>query len=376
MDYTGRARGRQAAGKVGGARLHRRRTVGRMTAGGATAGGLPAGGLVAGGPAGEDWPAGIVARPISNADVGAWARLLADVEAVEHADEHYDAEDLAEELADPRLDPAADTLGLWHGDQLVAYAVVRTPPSVVDIVRYGTEGAVHPEWRRRGLGLGLVRWKQRRVAEIHAERYAGQPARLGMGGKSDNEGLRALAERCGFQADRWFFSMERDLRPEPLPRVPAPADARIVLFEPEYDELTLQAHNEAFLDHWGFAPRDLEFWHTWVTQSRAFRPGLSSLLLDRSGKVVSYVLGYEFEADTEATGVRDCYIGQIGTLREWRGRGAARALITNTLNNARSAGFDTASLGVDADNPTGALGLYEGLGFTIVHRQTAYGYAF
>ena len=34
-----------------------------------------------------------------------------------------------------------------------------------------------------------------------------------------------------------------------------------------------------------------------------------------------------------------------------------------------------AALGVDADNPTGALGLYEGLGFEVEQRSTAYGTA-
>ena len=33
------------------------------------------------------------------------------------------------------------------------------------------------------------------------------------------------------------------------------------------------------------------------------------------------------------------------------------------LSQARAEGFDTASLGVDADSPTGALGLYERIGF-------------
>jgi len=31
-----------------------------------------------------------------------------------------------------------------------------------------------------------------------------------------------------------------------------------------------------------------------------------------------------------------------------------------------------AMLGVDAENPTGALGLYEGLGFEVDHRSVAY----
>ena len=42
-------------------------------------------------------------------------------------------------------------------------------------------------------------------------------------------------------------------------------------------------------------------------------------------KIVAYALGYEYEADTEATGIRELYIGQVGTRRDYRGRGLARA---------------------------------------------------
>ena len=34
--------------------------------------------------------------------------------------------------------------------------------------------------------------------------------------------------------------------------------------------------------------------------------------------------------------------------------------------------MEVASLGVDAENPTGALGLYEGLGFQMTKRSAAY----
>ncbi len=36
------------------------------------------------------------------------------------------------------------------------------------------------------------------------------------------------------------------------------------------------------------------------------------------------------------------------------------------LTGARAAGFTSASLGVDADSPTGALGLYQRAGFTVM----------
>ena len=39
---------------------------------------------------------------------------------------------------------------------------------------------------------------------------------------------------------------------------------------------------------------------------------------------------------------------------------------------AREVGLDEAMLGVDSENPNGALGLYEGLGFKVESRAAAY----
>ena len=62
--------------------------------------------------------------------------------------------------------------------------------------------------------------------------------------------------------------------------------------------------------------------------------------------------------------------------RPWRRRGVARALIVGALLALRERGLTSAVLGVDADNPTGALGPYEAVGFrrervAIVHRKPA-----
>ena len=42
------------------------------------------------------------------------------------------------------------------------------------------------------------------------------------------------------------------------------------------------------------------------------------------------------------------------------------------VDEAAQAGYERAGLGVDADNPTGALGLYESLGFTVQSKFISY----
>ncbi len=56
------------------------------------------------------------------------------------------------------------------------------------------------------------------------------------------------------------------------------------------------------------------------------------------------------------------YVGAIGVRRPWRGRGLARALLARTFNEFYERGQSRVTLGVDAQNPTGATQLYESIG--------------
>ena len=123
-------------------------------------------------------------------------------------------------------------------------------------------------------------------------------------------------------------------------------------------------HNEAFVpDHPGstFVPPEV---FAERTGGVAFRADLTfGLRHDDSGALAGYVLCYSYDADTQATGLRDVYINYLCTRREFRGRGLAGALIGTVVHEAAGQGFDTVSLGVLADNPTGALSVYRRTGF-------------
>jgi mycothiol synthase len=318
----------------------------------------------------ETWPEGITARPIEKTDVVAWAELAAASEKVDDENEHYGPEDGLEALSDKLVDNRRDTLALWTGDRMIGYAFVQSNPQSTGVHRVWSHGTVHPDHRRRGLGGRLLAWMITRAAEMHAERRPELPGVLHKGSIDTNAGLDAMLRGAGFTPERYFREMSLDLAGHSTDGV-VPEGLRMVRFDAAYDEATRLAHNEAFRDHWGSSPRDPDFWRTHIAGSHAFRPGISWLLLD-GDEVASYVLGYEFDAETAVTGVRDAYIGQVGTRRPYRGRGAANALLVRTLAAAAEEGYKTVSLGVDADNPTGALGLYERLGFTVTRRSTAY----
>jgi ribosomal protein S18 acetylase RimI-like enzyme len=64
------------------------------------------------------------------------------------------------------------------------------------------------------------------------------------------------------------------------------------------------------------------------------------------------------------------YTEDISVRRPWRRRGLARALLTKSLAAHKGNGMTEAALGVDTKNPTGALRLYESVGFQVVNRAT------
>jgi ribosomal protein S18 acetylase RimI-like enzyme len=65
-------------------------------------------------------------------------------------------------------------------------------------------------------------------------------------------------------------------------------------------------------------------------------------------------------------------LGQIGVLPAARGRGIASAAIAEVLRAAARNDCQSAALGVVTENVTGALRLYEGLGFRGVRTRVSW----
>ncbi|MEV8376867.1 GNAT family N-acetyltransferase [Kribbella sp. NPDC056861] len=308
------------------------------------------------------FPEWVEARPIEKSDAADWAAVMNDVQQADQNGENFDTEDMLEELSDPQLDAEHDTVGLWADGLMVGYGVVSWRKELVDVDRLNTDAAVRGDWRRRGLGTALLTWMTERARELHAKHHPDvAEAELHAVAISTNVGADALFVSQGFQQIRYAFDMRRPFD-TPIPVLEVPDGLRLAPFGPEYDEALRLVHNEVFLDHWGSTPKDEEAWKTWFTGARAFRPGLSFVVLDGE-RIVAYANGFEYEADTAVTGLREVYVGQVGTVRSHRGRGLAAVALAALMREAERTGFQRASLGVDAENPTGALGLYERLGF-------------
>ena len=139
---------------------------------------------------------------------------------------------------------------------------------------------------------------------------------------------------------------------------------------PDLDRAVFDAETEAFRDHWGHhEPTEDDFRVTYGRDE-----------LDRSLWVVAWdgdeiagvVQNWIWPEENRHLGTEWGWLEHISVRRPFRRMGVAKAITAESLRRLRDQGLTHGMLGVDAENPNGALGLYLGLGFTQFTRSTAF----
>jgi ribosomal protein S18 acetylase RimI-like enzyme len=124
------------------------------------------------------------------------------------------------------------------------------------------------------------------------------------------------------------------------------------------------ALDEAFQDHWEHHSTPFDEW--WGRHSGNPNLDLSVWFMIRDGDEVAAVT--RNEGNRNGGG----YIGAIGVRRAWRGKGYAKALLLHSFRIFFERGMPRVTLGVDAENPTGATHLYERVGMHIEQENVIY----
>jgi mycothiol synthase len=234
---------------------------------------------------------------------------------------------------------------------------------------YQLWGHVHPGWRRRGIGRTLLRENIRRADERALEHEDPRP-----GGRTEvrslvgetEPGAAAILTAAGLVPIRWVFLMRRPTLDD-IPHAPLPDGLELRPVEPTQHRAIILADHEAFRDHW--EPRDFTESSFRAEFERAeLRTELWVVAWD-GDEVAGSVQTWIWPHENERLGVRRGWLQSISVRRPWRRRGLARAMTAEALRRLKDAGMEDAMLGVDAENLTGALGLYEGIGFEVDHRS-------
>jgi mycothiol synthase len=236
---------------------------------------------------------------------------------------------------------------------------------------YRSRGAVDPAWRRRGIGTALLADAERWQSALASTHETNRPRVLGTFTEERNEGANALARRAGYEPARWFFDMRRSGLQDELPAIrPMPDGIEVRPVLPEQLLQIWRADIEAFRDHWGGGDDSEEAFRRYQ-DSPDFDTSLWVVAWD-GDEVAAAVVNTIYAHENEATGSRRGWLDSVFTRRAWRKRGLASALIARSLHVLAARGMDTAMLGVDADNPSGALRLYESFGFVVTDRGQAW----
>ena len=310
------------------------------------------------------------------------APSLADVLNADSAgagiEEHVAAGEIEAELAHADEEDPQRTLLMAELDGRVVGFARRAWHDRAVFLAYEHVGFVNPEVQRRGLGRALLRLQAAALTDLAAAHAvveaAGPPRDRVLFSWADERrlGATALLVDEGYDPVRWYVDMERPTLDD-LPPADPPPGIRLAPAGPGDDRLlrvALAAEDEAFADHWGHHPRiaeedDAILADPWTD------PSLWWIAWDGDA-IAGVVRQVDFAEENARFGRRRIWIDRVSVRRPWRARGIARALMFAGMAQARDRGYTSAGLGVDADNPTGALGLYERLGFARGPATVAY----
>ena len=275
------------------------------------------------------------------------------------------------------LNLTRDVLIAEISGQPIAYAVVAhgdgTDAQGQSERWFDVEATVTPQWRRRKVGRALHGWLESRATEILTDLPAVDRTYLTSTTRDKNTGRAILLQQFGFEPTRFWFGMEQSLA-EAKAEHPLPDNLEVRAVRAEHFRKILTAHQDAFRERPDnqAQPTDAElaeFGSSAIWQMKQYK--LWQVAWD-GDEVAGMVLNNIDLKGNQQLGLNRGFTDPICVGHKWRRRGVAKALISRSLNVLRQAGVKTAFLGVDTQNPHGALRLYEAMGFVKVKSGTTY----
>ena len=281
----------------------------------------------------------LTARPLTRADADA-------VVALARADEREALAAPMTELVDvlgtwrqPSVDLALDSISVWRGAQLVAYALVEGRGSV--------EAVVAADHRERGIGTALLAWLRARSA-ARGLRTCGQTVPTG-------SPAEAFLMAAGGQAtyDSWVLELPIDRN---VPTLALPDGHELDIARDDELPAVHRIIDDAFSAWPEREPVPYADWAAEFLEGEEAAPWQRRIIRDGSGAVVGAAMVMASEDQM-------VWVNQLAVRSDRRSEGLGRALLADAFAEGRRRGLPRA--GLATDSRTGALPLYESVGMRV-----------
>jgi mycothiol synthase len=284
--------------------------------------------------------------------------------AVIGRDEFADINAIVDEWQAPGAELAEDVcLVFAPTGELVGYIEVWN--NAKTLTRLELWGRLDPNYEDLGIGTWMLQWAEQRALQalpnIPAElRFAPHVGTYRQAIKA-----KKLFEDLGYQHIRSTYHMLIEMD-APVLSTPFPDGIILRTYNQENDaEAVYRAEKEAFRDHFGFVEEPFEEGFKRWKHSReheGFDPTLYFLAIDVP---IGEIAGVCICRPESFYDLNRGWVRSLGVRRPWRKRGIGLALLRHSINEFYRRGKRKVGLGVDAQNLTGALRLYEGAGMRI-----------
>jgi ribosomal protein S18 acetylase RimI-like enzyme len=316
---------------------------------------------------------GLRFRPFEGeADYDAIGELLAKSWEADHVEWTVTADDYRRRDEEPiNQDPSKDRLIGEIDGKMVGFCEVSWNQLTNGPRLYKHQAHLVPELRHTGIRKALLMWSEARLKEI-AHTHPDELAKVYTTWANDEENdWKSLVISQGYRPELYVFEMVRhDL--ENLPELSLPEGVEVRPVRPADVRTVWQLTKEAMRDDSDYSEESYDEAHLQAyLKEPGCDPNLWAVAWARD-RPVGVVRPYINDDENRQYDRRRGHTENIAVAREWRKKGIASALVARSLRTLRDCGMTSATLDVDAHNPSGALRVYESLGFEKVKSFTIY----
>ena len=286
--------------------------------------------------------------------------------AVIGEDEIANAEAIRNEWVSPGFDPQTDIRLVLAPDGALA-GYVETWTNANPPVHPWIWLRLHPDYEGLGIDRFLLEWGEQRAMKVLPNLPEGLRFAPQVGAYSKATAFKELFEALGYTHIRSSYRMRIDLDGAP-PAPVWPEGISLRPYNPETDtEAVYRADIDSFRDHFGFVEEPfeagLERFRHFLLGGPGFDPAIQFLAMDGEALAgICLCRAHSFDDPNQG------WVSTLGVRRPWRKRGLGLALLRHAFGEFHRRGVHSVGLGVDAENLTGALRLYEKAGMRI-HNQ-------